>query len=1463
MSVNMRLSRNLLIALAIVVVYQGCLPSGFKSNSELNSQNGGQAQAPTNSSEFQKARAVLQNSCVSCHSPGGQAAHARLDYANEEDFVANGLVVKGSPDESRIVYRTQGYMGNLNGPSLGSANMPLNGSISTTDFQVLRNWVTAMAIDGDTTAPELSILNPARLTPTESTVMVQGLCEIGASFITVTGDIEPLTSDVICSDNGDFFVDLTLPGALGTKTVLFSQSDRSGNRAQITWDLVKADLTAPAVGILSPVAGFRTFESFNISGTCETGNQTVAISGDIVADTNTPCDGNGRFNVSINLSAGLGNKTIRVTQMDTSGNAGMDTRVFERIEQVIDDTTPPLVTITSPAANTQTESLLNIQGTCEAGAGPVQLAGQITQINTDCNNSGQYGVSVQLASGLGNKTVNISQQDNAGNIGTVSRIYRKVDLTAPTLTIENPDSGASHHIGLTLQGTCETGASQITVSGDIENVAPVSCQAGNYSVDVIFDNGNGVKTVDLAQQDASLNVTRISRDFAKVNAPSTFEMAQSILQARCVHCHSSGGQAAQHDFELNTEQEFITAGLIVPGQVSQSKIVTRAQGYGASNSNMPLDASLPITEYNTLLNWVNSVNDSIAPVVSINLPASGFQTENGLTVSGTCEVGSSDLTISGDVESSNPTACSNSGTFSVFITFTAGIGTKTVTLSQQDLAGNVGSDSRSFARVDNAPPAIMISSPAADSQTDGALVLTGICEVGSGAVAISGDITTNRSVSCQNNGTFSANLILSGNNGSKAILVSQTDGSGNTGTDSRNFEKYVPPPLTPEERFTLAKNVINANCLGCHQSGGTAGHASFDLDNEIDFIREGFVSPGEIDRSKIIYRILNYGGDRSNMPLNSGPLSNNDYGILLDWVSQMQNYETPYACDPQVSPLASLPGTNAKRLSMRQYDNTLVDLLGFSLSEPVAEDVLANAKSGLYVPQDSGRVFSRENNAFTGDHVEFYFNMAESLASTVSTQYLQPFVTNTIALDAGSCTNPDINNLSTACRRSFIRNFASRAFRRTLRLASDNLTTRFGENINELNSLEEEFTGVSTRDGVNRFLIRVFMSPSFLFQVEDQNLIASASNSAEVHQLSDQAIISRLSYRFWNTMPDEQLWNIADSYDLSTDTGFTQALNHILSDQSKLDRGLREFYNEWLKLGRTPQFSATPQLDVVAGNVNYGPELRQAMIDEVEELGSFITSSGGSFDDLFMTDISFARDPELLKVYGLSTPAPTNITVNNAPRFPSSQQRAGVLTRAAMLVSGSELSSPILRGAHLRRDILCMDLGAPPNNALEQFNNTQVDYRLSTRDKTQIKTSGSSCVSCHSIINPIGFAFSNFDSMGAFISEEPIFDDNGTFTNSHVPVDSQVDLSNILGPGSQANNAREMSQLVASQISTKSCFNEKVFTYFNNRVPDVNQDACRLESTYQSLDPNSSLLDMARKLGEGAEFRYRKIENEL
>lgn len=105
----------------------------------------------------------------------------------------------------------------------------------------------------------------------------------------------------------------------------------------------------------------------------------------------------------------------------------------------------------------------------------------------------------------------------------------------------------------------------------------------------------------------------------------------------------------------------------------------------------------------------------------------------------------------------------------------------------------------------------------------------------------------------------------------------------NSNTNDR--ERFGRVNLTGGAKFEAAYYIIQQRCTNCHSSSIHNSWASYT--SEADWISRGYVVAGDPDSSRLIFRIINSGGTDSNMPLGLGPLPNDEYQALVDWVNEI------------------------------------------------------------------------------------------------------------------------------------------------------------------------------------------------------------------------------------------------------------------------------------------------------------------------------------------------------------------------------------------------------------------------------------------------------------------------------------------------------------------------------------------------------------------------------------------------
>lgn len=630
----------------------------------------------------------------------------------------------------------------------------------------------------DTTPPAISITTPIPNSELKGNITIGGYCEPGlnVSLSLATGGS---IGTIICSA-GVFSLPYTLSGADGVKNIVASQTDVAGNTGSDNKNIIK-DTIAPVVAITLPAVNAFGRSGIRVSGTCETG-YIVALSGvGMMAAQTTPCT-SGTFAADVNYSNGDGTKKIAATQTDKAGNSGSSNRDFMR------DSTAPIVKITSPAAGTATRGLISVSGTCESGL-PITISGSAlgasTQ-NVSCA-SGQFAFNLTPVAPDGMKQIVAAQTDAAGNTGN-DQTTIELDMTAPRVTITAPAENYPAVLGVTVSGTCETGLEVVVNGTGVVGTVRGVCTNSSYGIAVTFSNGDGTKNVVVSQTDKVGNIGSATRNFVRdstapaiaITSPApNFEAQTGVrLQGNCetgINVDISGSGVAGSSMTTCTAGKFDTNITFSPGDGVKMVIASQRDGVG-----------------NVTQDQRNFIKDTTAPIVKITAPADGSYVKSQITLVGTCESGVT-VVISGTGLTSSVNSACTGGAFSQLLTLSAGDGTKAITASQTDNAGNQGSDSKSYNK-DTTGPAIAITAPAANTVAVSGVRIQGTCEPGF-AISLSGAGLASPNSAICSAGLFAVDILFTIGDGVKNIIASQTDANGNVGSDNRNFVSDTIAPV--------------------------------------------------------------------------------------------------------------------------------------------------------------------------------------------------------------------------------------------------------------------------------------------------------------------------------------------------------------------------------------------------------------------------------------------------------------------------------------------------------------------------------------------------------------------------------------------------------------------------------------------------------------------------------------------
>ncbi len=324
--------------------------------------------------------------------------------------------------------------------------------------------------------------------------------------------------------------------------------------------------------------------------------------------------------------------------------------------------------------------------------------------------------------------------------------------------------------------------------------------------------------------------------------------------------------------------------------------------------------------------------------------------------------------------------------------------------------------------------------------------------------------------------------------------------------------------------------------------------------------------------------------------------------------------------------------------------------------------------------------------------------------------------------------------------------------------------------------------------------------------------------------LDDWGLASRLSYFLWSSTPDEELLAAAEDGRLRDAEGLRAQFRRMIADP-KAARFTETFPRQWLQLHQVGKFPPDPKL-----HPQYDLWLEKSMVGETV----------GYFREMFAQDLPLRQflssdwtiaNPRLAGFYGLPRPQASGFRkVSLKPE----DNRGGLLTHASilMLTSDGTRHRPVHRGVWVSEAIFGRTPPPPPPN-VDPIEPTPSDKPKATvRMQLEAHASNPACASCHRNIDPLGFAFENYNAIGLWRTEETT-----TGKGSNPPVDP----SGTLPGGRSYKDAAGFKELVSQDMDRfAEAFAGQLATFATRRMI--------------TFDDRAELRDVARR---GAADGYR------
>ena len=551
---------------------------------------------------------------------------------------------------------------------------------------------------------------------------------------------------------------------------------------------------------------------------------------------------------------------------------------------------------------------------------------------------------------------------------------------------------------------------------------------------------------------------------------------------------------------------------------------------------------------------------------------------------------------------------------------------------------------------------------------------------------------------------------------------------------------------------------------------------------------------------------------------NTGGFHENDAGMLLSPDGSVANVTV----SPPSSPTAVVSETITK-LTDVEYADTVNDLFGSALG--LATSLAPPAAQTVPLSADSTAGGFNIGGASTDDTAQAYHDSAIQIATMVTSAANLPSL-----LKLGACTAPAANagSAGATCASAFINAFAPLAFRHG---AVDAAT---------IAGLNGVYTAVAVTDaagfsgGMAAVLEEILQSPYFLYHLETE--VQAQGMYGTAIAVTGYSMANRLSYLLWSSMPDTALFTAAAGNALSTPAQVSAQAERMVQDP-KAHIGLRNFYQQWLtslslpsgKVGTSTQLLPNGTLSATSlfGTTNgmsqateFSPALQQAIVESFDMQAEAALWSPTNAMKTLLTGTTVYANSLLAPILGVTVPAGTTAL---QPVQVDDTKRTGIISHPLLMATYATTSTshPIKRGRWVWDQIVCQPLPNPPAG-VPAFQppgpgmSLRQDYELLTSTGPYLgvgaSDTGIPCPSCHTRIDPIGFLFEPFDTIGQYRT----IDDYG----------AKVDMTNITiagftGSEAYLNQTMNISTQLATALANSdlpdACITANIYRYMARR----------------------------------------------
>ncbi len=391
--------------------------------------------------------------------------------------------------------------------------------------------------------------------------------------------------------------------------------------------------------------------------------------------------------------------------------------------------------------------------------------------------------------------------------------------------------------------------------------------------------------------------------------------------------------------------------------------------------------------------------------------------------------------------------------------------------------------------------------------------------------------------------------------------------------------------------------------------------------------------------------------------------------------------------------------------------------------------------------------------------------------------------------------------------RDCLKRFASRAWRRPATDAELDRCVRVIQS--------EIAAGEKPRSAYLAAMVAVLTSKSFYYLEE-------GTPTQRRTEVTDWELASRLSYFLWSSMPDDELFSLAQQGRLHHPEILRAQVFRMIADP-KIERLTQSFPRQWLQLHRVGAFAPDASL-----YPDYDKWLEQSMVLETTSYFNEVFSKNLSLREFLASDWTMLNQ-RLAMHYGLPLPVATGI---QRVVLKPEDHRGGLLTQASVLslTSDGTRHRPVHRGVWVSEAVFGRTPPPPPPNVEPLAPTPGNQPKATIRMQLDAHATHATCASCHQKIDPLGFAFDNYDAIGRWRTTEQVAGGKGD--------DPIVNASGSLPDGRRYNGSDDFKKLLVQDIDRfAEAFVEQLATYSLRRVMTIDE-AAQIKTIAKASQPS-------------------------